>query len=134
MKRMYVLGSILLGGMMILHGIAHLPAVLGSWGIATFEDVSTQPNVWMTNAGDGALYLLGSIWLLAAMSFVAAGFGAIRRLTWWPVTAALAIVLSVPMTILWQNDAAIGLVLNAVLMAIMAGWFLAGSVREKMPA
>lgn len=133
MKHLHVLGSILLGGVMALHGIAHLPAVLGSWGIATFEDVSVQPNVWLTDAGDGALFVLGAVWLLAAVSFVAAGFGAVRRLAWWPVMAALAIALSVPMTILWQEDAAIGLFLNAALIAILAGWFLAGSVREKMP-
>lgn len=134
MKRLHYLTSILIGGVMILHGIAHMPAVLGSWGIATFEDVSVQPNVWLTDAGDGMLQVLGAIWLLAAMSFVAAGVGAIRRAGWWPVITALALALSVPMTILWQDDAAIGLILNAILLLIMAGWYLVGSVREKMPA
>jgi hypothetical protein len=130
MRLVYYLPWMLLGGLMSLHGVAHTPAVLGSWNLATFDDVSHQPNVLLTNAGDGLLMLLGGIWLLAALAFVVAGIGVLRQATWWPVATATAVVLSIPMTMLWREDAVVGLVLNALILGMMGVWFLTGTRRE----
>lgn len=122
----------LIGGvLLILHGFAHTPATLGSWGLATFEDVSRQPNFLLTSAGDGMLIILGTVWLLAAISFVFAGVGILRQSYWWPMMTALALVLSVPMTMLWRDDAVIGLLLNGILLAFMAVWYLIGMREER---
>jgi hypothetical protein len=122
------------GGLMMLHGFAHLPGVLGSWGIATFEDVSRQPNILLTNASDPVVWALGAVWLLAALSFVVAGVGVLRRSDWWPVAGVVAIVVSLPVTILWKDDAVIGLVLNGVLLAGLAVWYVMTPVRERSTA
>jgi hypothetical protein len=131
MRFVHFLPYLMGGGLMILHGFAHLPGVLGSWDLATFEDVSRQPNLWLTNAGDGLLMVLGAIWLIAGVAFVVAGVGVLRKREWWPMVAALAIVVSVPMTILWRDDASIGLLLNAALLAILIGWMLLTSIKER---
>lgn len=131
MRFLNYLPTIAFGGLMILHGIAHSPAILGSWGLAAFEDVSYQPNVLLTNAGDGMMLLLGGIWLLAALSFVAAGIGVLRQTFWWPLAASIALVLSVAMTMLWQQDAAIGLLLNGLILAIIGAMYLAGKWQER---
>jgi hypothetical protein len=120
-----------LGGLMILHGIAHSPAVLGSWKLASFEDVSFQPNVLFTSASDPLVYALGAVWFLAALSFIVAGIGVLRQAFWWPVVTAFALVLSVSMTLLWQQDAAIGLVLNGFLLVVLTAMYLLGQLEER---
>lgn len=120
-----------LGGLMILHGLAHSPAVLGSWKLATFEDVSYQPNVLLTSASEPLVYALGAVWLVAALSFIVAGIGVLRHAIWWPAATAFALVLSVGMTLLWQQDAAIGLVLNGVLLVVMMTLYMFGQLEER---
>jgi hypothetical protein len=113
-----------LGLMMILHGFAHLPAVFGSWKLATFEDISYQPNIIFSNAGDTLVQVLGFIWLAAAIAFVVAGIGVLRRAQWWAGATLIALAFSMPMTVLWIEDAVIGMVLNlAILLGILA-WVL----------
>lgn len=121
---------IISGLFLILHGFAHSPAILGSWNLVSLDDVTRQPNFLLTNAGDAMLYVLGTIWFLAALSFVIAGIGVLRQSAWWPMMMALALVLSVPMTMLWREDAFIGLIINGVLLAIMGSWYLLG-IREE---
>jgi hypothetical protein len=118
------------GIVVILHGTVHVLGLLGSWNLVTFEDLSRQPNFLLTGASETTLYFLGAIWLFAAISFVAAGIGLLRRAQWWPLAMAMALVLSVPMTMLWREDAVVGLMLNGVLIAVMAGWYLLG-IREE---
>ncbi len=131
MRFLNYLPWIALGGLMILHGFAHTPGILGSWGLATFEDVSYRPNVLLTSAGDAMMIFLGSIWFLASLSFVIAGIGVLRQAFWWPMAASLGLVFSVAMTMLWRHDAAIGLLLNGVILAIMAGMYLVGQWEER---
>lgn len=121
----------IIGGLfLILHGFAHMPAVFGSWNIATFDDVTRQPNFLLTSAGDTMIYVLGAVWFFAALSFVIAGIGVLRQSAWWPMMIALALVLSVPMTVLWREDAFAGLLINGVLLAAMGVWYLLG-IREE---
>jgi hypothetical protein len=131
MRFLHYLPWIALGGLMILHGFAHTPAILGSWDIATFDDVSRQPNILLTNAGNTMILVLGGIWFLAAVSFIVAGIGVLRQAFWWPVVTALALTLSVTMTMLWRHDAAIGLLLNAVILAVMTAMYLIGQWEER---
>jgi hypothetical protein len=134
MRLLHNLPWVLSGGLLALHGFAHTPAVLGSWGLATFEDVSFQPNVLFTDAGDGFVRVLGAIWLMAAVSFLVAGIGIIRQADWWPLATGVAVVLSVPMTILWREDAFVGLILNAVILGMMGVWFLIDLRTERQAA
>ncbi len=120
-----------LGGFMILHGFAHSPAILGSWNLLSIDDVSRQPNFLLTNVSEGTLYVLGGIWFLAALSFVIAGIGVLRKAFWWPMMTAIALVLSFSMTILWRQDAAIGLVLNGGFMAVLMAMYLMGQLEER---
>jgi hypothetical protein len=124
MQLLRYLSLLLASVFLILHGFAHSLGVLGSWNLMTFDDLSRQPNFWLTSAGDELLFVLGFFWLLAAVSFIAAGIGMLRHSFWWPTAVAFALVISVPMTLLWHNDAFIGIVLNGLIMAAMALWYL----------
>ena len=105
----------LFGVVLILHGLAHTPGVLNAWKISDFEDVSFQPNVWLTDASDTMVALLGAIWLLAAILFVSAGMALIVKKRGWLRIAGLATMVSLVPCLLWREDAVIGLVLNAAL-------------------
>jgi hypothetical protein len=123
-------GSLFLGVLMILHGIAHGPGVLGSWNLATFEDVSRQPNILLEHAGDGVIFLLGALYLLAGLGFVVAGAATLLRVAWWPRIATAAVLLSLVVTTLWWRDAIAGLVINMALLAVLAGVALRSAPRQ----
>jgi hypothetical protein len=107
------------GMLLVLHGFAHSPGVLGSWKIAEFEDVSYAPNLLLEQAGDGAIRLLGGVFLLGGLAFVIAGLGVMRRATWWLPTALGATLVSLVVTTLWYQDALVGLVLNLVILVVL---------------
>ena len=134
MRFLRFLPFIAVGFLLILHGFAHTPAILGSWDLATFDDVSRQPNALFTNASEGLLVVLGLFWLIAALSFVAAGVGLIRQTSWWPLAAGIALVVSTTMTLLWHNDAVVGLVLNIILLAAFMIWVVIGTMWQQQPA
>jgi hypothetical protein len=124
---------IAVGLLMILHGFAHLPGVLGSWNLATFEDVSRQPNIILSNAGDTLIQVLGFFWLLALGAFIVAGIGVLRRAQWWAGATLIALAFSMPMTVLWIEDAVIGMVLNlAILLGILAWVLIASGETRKL--
>ena len=102
-----------------LHGFAHAPGALGSLELATFEDVSYQPNVVFTDAGDRLMLVLGMLWAGAGVLFILAGIAlALNRRQMLPLLA-LSLAMSLPLTILWYQDAIIGLVLNIVLLVAL---------------
>lgn len=115
----------LFGVVLILHGLAHTPGVLNAWKITDVEDVSFQPNVWLTDASDNLVALLGSVWLVAAVTFVAAGMALIVGRGGWLRVGALATAVSLVPCLLWREDALFGLVLNGVLIvafAVVEAW------------
>jgi hypothetical protein len=125
------IGRLAAGVLLMLHGIAHAPGALGSLKLATFDDVSFQPDL-LPGAGDGLVMLLGVIWVLAAAAFVVAGIGLILR--WSRATVAVlgAIALSLPLTVLWYQDAVAGLILNgAILFVFLVRAGLGGEVTRR---
>src|ERR671929_2290879 len=82
------------GVFLMLHGLAHAPGVLGSWQLRTFEGTSYHPNILLRDAGDPLMRLLGALWLLAGLAFLAAGVGVVRRAAWYRPGLAVATLLS----------------------------------------
>lgn len=107
------------GMLLVLHGFAHSPAILEAWKLKTYEDISYRPNYLLEYASDTVVYGLGFVWLIAAGAFIVAGLGVIRRTFWWPHIATFATIVSFAMTILWKEDAIVGLALNAGLLVVL---------------
>jgi hypothetical protein len=106
-----------------LHAIAHGPGILGAWKIAEFEEASFQPNLLLTGASDTLVAVLGAAWLVAAIAYLVAAYGLLRNARWWPGATLVAALVSLAMTVLWADDAVIGLVVNiAVVAALLALW------------
>jgi hypothetical protein len=119
MRYVNTLARAAFGMLLILHGFAHSPGVLGSWKLVEFEDVSYAPNLFQ-QASDVTIRLLGIIFLVGGLAFVVAGLGVLRRASWWaPVTCAAAFV-SLAATVFWYQDAIIGLVIDVFVLAVLA--------------
>lgn len=127
-------GTIIAGVFLMLHGIAHAPGALGSLKLATFEDVSFQPNLY-AGAPDALVMLLGAIWVVAGLAFVSAGVGQLRQRTWAPMATLGALLVSLPLTILWYQNAVAGLVLNGVvLFGLVVRIGLGGTISRRSAA
>lgn len=124
MEKRRRVGLWLFGLFLFLHGFAHIPGILGAWRLKTYDDISHQPNSILPDASDTAIALLGIFWLVAAVSFVVTGAGIILRGDWWPPVASLATCSSLLMTILWHEDAIVGLVINIGLAVVFIGAFV----------
>jgi hypothetical protein len=121
----------LAGLLLIAHGLAHTPGILGSFDLATFDDASRQPNVLLTGAGDAMIRALGVVWALAALSFVVAGAGVLLRQAWHRTAVWAAVALSLPLTMLWYQDAIVGLVLNVSIAVVLLATWIRNSVSGK---
>jgi hypothetical protein len=105
----------------VAHGLAHMMGVallwkLGQPGALRYADV-------VPAAGSTAAYLVGGLWLAAAVLFVAAGvLLAAGRSAWRPVALA-AVVISVPVIGLAPAQAVAGLVVDGLVLVLVAiGW------------
>jgi hypothetical protein len=109
------------GVFLVLHGIAHAPGMLGAWKLATFENVSYQPNLILTDASDRVVYLLGALWLIAGLGVIAAGVSTILGKPWWTSAVAIATLVSIIPCTLWREDAVVGLAIDVAVLMVIAG-------------
>ena len=103
--------------LMTLHGIAHLPGVLGSWRIATFDDMPYRTTLFFGNldVGDAGMRVMGALWLVAGASFVSAAAGAFDNRSWWPATALAACALSLVLCLAALPQTKVGIPLDLVI-------------------
>ena len=132
-QRAYTFTRIGIAIFFVLHAIAHAPGILGAWKIVEFEDASFRPNVLLTDASDTLVAVLGALWLLAALGYLAAAVGLFRNDQWWRTATFLAALVSLGMSTLWMEDAIVGLMINiAILTALflMNAWWLQRAVDD----
>jgi hypothetical protein len=120
MRLLQVVARSTFGAFLGLHGAVHAMGALGAWGLATFEGVSPRPNILLDDASDGVLRLLGGLWLLAGVAFVVAGVGVLRRDAWSARAGAIAALASLVVTVLWKDDAPVGLAINVAVLVALA--------------
>jgi hypothetical protein len=111
------------------HGIAHLPGLLGSWRLATFPELPYHTTLLAgrLDVGDGGLRVMGALWLAAAVAFAAASVGAFFTRSWWPSLAAATALASLALCALEWPAARVGVVVNVVVLGTLllgarAGW------------
>lgn len=115
---------IALAVLLALHGIAHLVGFLVPWRLVEPEDMVYETTLLAgrLDVGEAGIKALGVVWLLAAMAFLVAAFGAWTARGWWvPLTAGLA-ALSLLLSVLHWPDARVGVLVNAaILLALVVG-------------
>jgi hypothetical protein len=107
--------------LMMLHGIAHLVGMVVSWQLAPLEGAVYRTTLLSghVDVGDAGMRVMGAFWLIAAISFGLASYGAFSSHSWW-VSAAVAISLfSLFLSVLAWPDSRIGVVLNLLILAVL---------------
>jgi hypothetical protein len=111
----------LFAALLVAHGIAHLVGFVASWRLATFAEMPYKTTVLAGQAdiGDIGIRVMGGLWLLAALGFVAAAAAVITGTDWATrFTVTLAVASSVLCVIAWP-EARIGLAVNLGLMTAL---------------
>lgn len=112
---------IVLAVVMALHGIAHMVGFAGAWQLAASTEIPYKTTVLggHVDLGDAGIRAVGVLWAIAALAFVTVAGGAALEKEWWPNAAIFVAAGSLALTLLELPQAKIGLVLNAVLIAVL---------------
>jgi hypothetical protein len=104
--------------LLLAHGIAHLPGLLGAWRLATFPELPYHTTLLAgrLDVGDGGMRVMGALWLVVALAFVAAATGAFLGRGWWTSLAVAAALASLALCALEWPAARIGAVVNGVIL------------------
>lgn len=101
--------------LLAVHGSIHAIGFAGAWGLAEFEGASPAPtNLVDLEAGSSSLKVLGLVWLLALVAFLAAALLLVTGNASWRPAALVAAAISMVPVALWWQDAPMGAVANAL--------------------
>ena len=115
----------LLGGALLVHGVAHLVGFVVPWRIVTSPEIPYRTTLLGVDIGPAGVRAVGIAWLLAAILFVAVAASMLRHAA-WPFEAVLTLVgVSVALCVLGLPESRPGLLANAAIGALLVlGWFL----------
>lgn len=121
--------NIVLALLLFGHGFAHLPGFLAFWKLATFKEMPYKTAILAgnVNVGDFGIRVVGVLWLVAALAFVASSISTATRLSWWQPVTLITSVFSLLLCIIGWPDARVGLFINIALIAFLlvnkqTGW------------
>ena len=104
--------------LLAVHGSIHAIGFAGAWGLAEFEGASPSPtNLVELEAGSSSLKVLALVWLLALVAFLAAALLLVTGSSAWRPVALVAAIISMVPVALWWQDAPMGAVANALVVA-----------------
>lgn len=105
----------------VAHGVAHLPGFLTSWRLASLEGMAYKTTLLAgsVDVGDVGIRIVGVLWLLVAMGFIASGIGTALGVAGWGTLTAVVASFSLVLSVLEWPEARIGLVVNLVILAYL---------------
>lgn len=105
--------------LMALHGIAHLVGFAVAWRLTAPEEVPFRTTLFFgrLDVGDQGIRVVGLVWLLLAILFVAAAVGGWLRQPWWGGLAQIVAGVSLILSLASLPEARIGVVVNLVILA-----------------
>jgi hypothetical protein len=112
---------IILGIIIIAHGVAHLVGFLTYWKIASFEEMPYKTILLsgVLDVGDVGIRIVGILWLLTGLAFVVVGVGIITLQPWWFPLILYITIFSLIMCILGWPDARFGVLVNIIILAFL---------------
>jgi hypothetical protein len=116
----------MLAVLMAVHGIAHLVGFAGAWRLVPggfpYRTTALDGQLDLGNAG---IRVVGLLWLITSVAFVAVAIGTVAGVAWWAPAALTVAVVSLLLSVLEFPEAHLGVVINiAIIMALGAGWWL----------
>jgi hypothetical protein len=111
---------ILLAALLIGHGAAHVVGFAVPWKLVSSAEVPYRTTVLAGGLDVGAVgvRVLGVLWLVLSLGFVAAAVGLLQHTTWWDQEVLVLVVASVALCLLALPESRPGLVANAVILIL----------------
>ena len=116
-----MLGRIVLGTMLILHGLIHLLSFVAYWNLAEVEGLSYDTSLLSGSleVGEAGAWVFGLLWFVAAVGLAFAGAAVFLLRSWWRPLTLGAALLSLALTVLGWPDAWFGTLVNLVILAYL---------------
>ena len=110
--------GIIAGIYLAVHGIAHLVGFVVPWKIAALKEEPYRTTLLSgsIDVGDAGIRIVGVLWLLAALGFMAAAAGAFAGCQWWRHLALGLSLFSLVLCVLGLPGARIGILANAIIL------------------
>ena len=120
---------IIIGLFFIAHGVAHLVGFLSYWQITTIETMpyKTTQLAGRIDFGDTGIRVMGILWLVGMLAFIASGLGLIFLQPWWQALTLYTTIYSSVLSILGWPDSRYGLIINIIILGYLVfgdrlGW------------
>lgn len=120
----------LFSALLIIHGLVHILGFLIFFEIMEVDTLKYTTRVlWgRVNVGRIGIRLLGVVWLLVMVAFIAAGIGLLVSAPWWLSLTLLATAVSAVLCLLGLPDTVFGLLINIAIFAVLYfggtfGWY-----------
>ena len=112
---------IIIGLFFIAHGVAHLVGFLSYWRLADFEEMpySTKQLMGRFDAGETGIRVIGVLWLIGALAFIASGLGLIFLQPWWQTLTLYTTIYSLALSILGLPFSRYGLIINIIILGYL---------------
>lgn len=109
---------ILLAALLIGHGAAHVVGFAVPWKLVSSAEIPYRTTVLAgrLDVGPVGVRVLGVLWLVLSLGFVAAAVGLLQHTTWWDHEVLVLLVASVALCLLALPESRPGLVANAVIL------------------
>jgi hypothetical protein len=116
------------------HGLGHLLFLANSWGVWKAGD---EDRSWVFSgvlgAGQTLEGILGLLWLIPLVGFVAVSWGYLTHQGWWPQLAQASAAISLAMIVLWWGSLVVGsaffaLVFDLAVIAVVLWQLRSGAV------
>ncbi len=122
---------ILLSLVLVAHGLIHLLGFVVNWQLATLPEMPYKTTLLggVLQVGEAGMRMVGVLWLLAAVGFVAVGVALLARSRWWRAVALRVTLLSLALCLLGWPDSRFGLWIDLGLLAYL---FLGGSRQRSL--
>lgn len=106
---------------LFIHAFAHGVGFLSQTLLVGGDDAPGAPAFLLSNleSGHWVLRLLGVVWLVVGVAFVAAGVGVLQDADWTMSVLIPAVVVSTVMSLMWMKDAPFGLVANGIIIIVL---------------
>jgi hypothetical protein len=118
---------IVVGIYLLIHGFCHLVGFLVPWKLITSKEEPYKTTLLSgaIEVGDIGIRVVGILWLLTALAFLANGMGALAGSSWWSEAAFGLALTSTVLCVFGLPGAKIGILANLLLLAYLAAAKLA---------
>jgi hypothetical protein len=103
------------------HGVAHLPGFLVSWQLLSTPSVQYHTALLnnKVDVGSVGIRVVGVVWLLCCLAFIALSIAAMMQGAWWHEVAFVVLGTSLVLCVLGWPRSRIGVASNIVVAALL---------------